>query len=514
MCPIPFLSLVAAGATVLAAAAGAQCPSQTLPFPYVHGFSAGGDVMVATPTPLGMYDGDGAAIPFAPVYRRAGGLWTYDEHLLQSHSTIYSCGLWTEYDKIGDAVDVDDTGARIAVGAPWNNVKRGAVTIFVESGGTWTEEAFLADPAAAPGFCGESGYQLGGAVAIDGQLLVAAAQAAGGVELRVYRRAGGVWGLEALLPTSAEPVEYGGLFEERLDVDGERIALGDSGTNSVLIFERSGGSWVQTATLVPAGLHPNQNDLRWVALDGDVLAASAPDYDWDAPDAGAAVIFRLGAGGWTQEATLTQFDAQPGAQSLYGSGVHVRGERVLVGDLEGAYIYDFRGGSWVLDDKHEVGYRGVLLSGGQTVSAYNDVHVVDDAVPACVFNTDTVSVSVGAGGAQTWTLVHGPGSAGLVYFILGTLSGTSPGLDAGALHLPLNPDVYMLWTLNHPNTAPLVASFGILDAVGGASASFVLPPGSDPSLVGLLAHHADVTIDPVALDAVATSNAVATLLVP
>ena len=66
------------------------------------------------------------------------------------------------------------------------------------------------------------------------------------------------------------------------------------------------------------------------------------------------------------------------------------------------------------------------------------------------------------------------------------------GFSFDGVAIPLNPSVYGIHTLTHPNQAPLAASLGTLDANGAASASFGLPAGAGSALVGLQAHHAFV----------------------
>jgi len=56
--------------------------------------------------------------------------------------------------------------------------------------------------------------------------------------------------------------------------------------------------------------------------------------------------------------------------------------------------------------------------------------------------------------------------------------------------LPLNPDVYFNFTINHPNQGPLVNSLGLLDAAGHALGAFAIPPGTNPALAGLTVNHA------------------------
>ena len=104
--------------------------------------------------------------------------------------------------------------------------------------------------------------------------------------------------------------------------------------------------------------------------------------------------------------------------------------------------------------------------------------------------------------------------AGELYWLLGSFSGTDPGLLLGDVVLPLNPDPYLNLTLVAPNQPPLGESFGTLDADGMGQASFELVAGANPGLAGLQLHHAYFVADPIVEIVVLASNAVGVLLVP
>ena len=107
------------------------------------------------------------------------------------------------------------------------------------------------------------------------------------------------------------------------------------------------------------------------------------------------------------------------------------------------------------------------------------------------------SISLSAGGAQLMSLEGGLTHAGLGYLLLGSASGTDPGLELEpGLVLPLQPDAYSALTLFAPNLPPLAGSVGALDGAGRASASFSLPPGSPSALIGLKLHHAYLVLGP------------------
>ncbi len=110
--------------------------------------------------------------------------------------------------------------------------------------------------------------------------------------------------------------------------------------------------------------------------------------------------------------------------------------------------------------------------------------------------SDTTQISALAGGTAQLTLIAGATYAGLPYLLLGSLSGTSPGVPIDPLStLPLNVDSYLLHTLQNANAPPLAGSFGLLDASGRGSATFTLPQSTNPVLVGLIVDHAFVVVE-------------------
>jgi hypothetical protein len=124
------------------------------------------------------------------------------------------------------------------------------------------------------------------------------------------------------------------------------------------------------------------------------------------------------------------------------------------------------------------------------------------------------SVSTSAGGTVEFDLVAGSSKAGDLYLVMGSLAGTSPGIDYQGFNLPLNLDNYLLYTINHASGGALPGSFGTLDALGNGAAALVLPPGVAASATGQTVHHAFAALDPVTLAVTRTSNAVATELLP
>ncbi|MEM7202546.1 MAG: aryl-sulfate sulfotransferase [Planctomycetota bacterium] len=111
--------------------------------------------------------------------------------------------------------------------------------------------------------------------------------------------------------------------------------------------------------------------------------------------------------------------------------------------------------------------------------------------------SDKKTLSTSAGGTVQYDLVAGSPFEDDIYLLLGTVSGTSPGIPFGGKKIPLNPDGYLTYTLSVRGSPLFVAQGGVCDAVGSATTQLVIPPGLFVGLEGLEMHHAFVVIDPV-----------------
>jgi len=96
--------------------------------------------------------------------------------------------------------------------------------------------------------------------------------------------------------------------------------------------------------------------------------------------------------------------------------------------------------------------------------------------------------SIQGGGIQELELGAGEQWANRPYLVLGSASGTGPGLSMGGIDLGLNPDAYMVLTAKSPNSASHQNTFGSLDEAGRASARINVPPG----MPAMQLHHAYV----------------------
>jgi hypothetical protein len=105
--------------------------------------------------------------------------------------------------------------------------------------------------------------------------------------------------------------------------------------------------------------------------------------------------------------------------------------------------------------------------------------------------------------------VHG----GKLYLLLGSLTGTAPGLQLASVRMPLILDPYFLLTLACPNGTMLPRSFFVLDSLGRGQCPLKLVPGLPPSLIGLTMQHSFVVIDAKDGSFDFASNAVETRIV-
>jgi hypothetical protein len=110
------------------------------------------------------------------------------------------------------------------------------------------------------------------------------------------------------------------------------------------------------------------------------------------------------------------------------------------------------------------------------------------------FSGAPAAISTATGGTQNFALAAGVAHAGMIYYVVGSASGATPGFPYGPLAIPLNYDFYTDFTINFANVFPLTNTLGFLDATGHGAASFTLPTGFG-ILAGLSLHHAYVVLD-------------------
>lgn len=127
---------------------------------------------------------------------------------------------------------------------------------------------------------------------------------------------------------------------------------------------------------------------------------------------------------------------------------------------------------------------------------------------------DAAALSAQNGGTVNFDLRSGTALAGHYYLLLGTTSGTAPGIQIGNVLLPVNPDYLTAAMASDFNTGMFQDTIGTLTAVGGGRASLVVPAGTIPAaLAGLRLDFAALQTDTLLMPVGAT-NPVSFVIAP
>lgn len=428
---------------------------------------------------------------------------------------------------------VDVAGDYVVVGS----TSERAYVFERQANGSWSEVARLAPPDLQP----NQGGGFTRAVAIDGDLIAAGAPGEGLYTNRppyagavyLFRRQGGPsWTFEAkLVATDAHRPQSLGYS---VAVCGNRVLAGatgdtDNGSNAgaAYVFERNGLIWTEFAKLKPRDGRPGEAFGWAVDLSSTRAVCGAPSRRINGVAQGVAFVFDGGTQGFSEAATLSR----PNGRGAFGRGVQIEGDRVAVVDASErdpsrpyrgyTYLFDRRpDGSWSRTVR--IGLANGFAEGtaGPFHAALSSRHLLVSEQEA-FGSVDLQPLLRGRvrlsyrGGAQDLLIRAGHPRAGDGYRVIGSLSGTSPGiaLPGTPWVVPLNYDAYF-FTLFFFNGAGVVTNAsGVLDADGAADAAVHVPSGLPPTVIGATVHHAVVTLDS-AQNPTAVTNAVAITLVP
>ena len=245
----------------------------------------------------------------------------------------------------------------------------GAAYVFVRSGGTWSQQAYLKASNT------EAEDDFGYSVAISGDTIVVGAygedgsasgvngnQSSNGTQdagaAYVFVRSGTSWSQQAYLKASnpgssdqfgrsvaisGDTVLVGAWFE-----DSNETGTGGSGANdaaaesgAAYVFVRSGTNWSQQAYLKASNTGAGDRFGYTVALSGETALVGAYGEDSNATgvngneasnatgDSGAAYVFVRGGGAWSQQAYLKAVN--PGVGDWFGTSLALSGDTAVVG---------------------------------------------------------------------------------------------------------------------------------------------------------------------------------------
>jgi len=324
----------------------------------------------------------------------------------------------------------------------------GAAYVFVRSGMTWSQEAYV--KASNPGV----GDEFGIAVSVDGDLIAVGAQKEGssaqgvnGAEaddsaseagaVYVFQHDGSVWGQEAYLKASNSVSSL--FFGSSLALSGDRLLIGAPGedrdgsggslsdSGAAYIFLRDALGWSEEVYLKSSNPEAGDEFGAAASLSGDLAVVGAPGEDSAGTDvstvedvgirenSGAAYVFARGVAGWSEEALLKASNTEAGDE--FGRAVAAEGDFICVGasfedsnasgingdgvensaERAGAvYLYERDGSGW----SHEAYLKAAAPSAGGrfghavALSGYDLVSGIPgesgEAGAACVFDLNNL----------------------------------------------------------------------------------------------------------------------------
>jgi hypothetical protein len=252
--------------------------------------------------------------------------------------------------QFGQSVALSASGSTALVGAPVRNTGTGAVYVFTLRRGTWSRTAVLT----APG--GAQFDDFGSSVALSASGSTALVGAPGRHKdtgaAYVFTLRRGTWSRTAVLTAS------GGA---RLDLFGFSVALSALGSTALAgaigrhaeagaayVFTLRRGTWSRTARLTASNAAPGDEFGRSVALSAlgsTALAGASVRHS----ETGAAYVFTLRRGTWSQTAELTGATGDGfgfsvalsalGSTALAGAPFHHTGTGAV-------YVFTLRRGTW------------------------------------------------------------------------------------------------------------------------------------------------------------------------
>ncbi|MDX1983962.1 MAG: FG-GAP repeat protein [Bryobacteraceae bacterium] len=350
----------------------------------IHFTDAAGRAIV-TYAGLKVWDADGKPLPAAMKPQPGGLTIEVDEQAARYPITIdpvaqqayLKASNTAAGDRFGTSVSI--SGNTVLVGAPGEDSAAtgvngsqadngagdsGAAYVFVRSGSTWTQQAYL--KASNTGASDLFGF----AVALSGDTAVIGAygedsngtqsdnSALNSGAVYVFTRSGTTWTQQAYLKASNNTA--GDWFAYSVAVSGDTLVAsapfedsaatgvnGNQADNSSLnagaiyVFTRSGGVWGQQAYLKASNTGAEDTFGLAVAISGDTIVAGAYGEDSAATgvngnqadnsllSSGAAYVFLRTAGVWSQQAYLKA--SNTGAGDEFGRSVSVSGDTIVVG---------------------------------------------------------------------------------------------------------------------------------------------------------------------------------------
>jgi len=465
----------------------------------------------------------------AYVFVRDGTTWTQQAYLKASNTGVGDAfGVSAAVD--GDTLVVgaagESSGATGVNGDQSDNsaLAAGAAYVFVRSGTTWTQQAYLKASNTA------SLYGFGNSVAISGDTVVIGslheASSATGVNgdqndtsapdagaAYVFVRTGTTWTQEAYL--KASNTDAGDWFGRGVRMSGDTLVVGaehesssatgvngnqadNSATHAgaAYVFVRNGTTWSQQAYLKASNTEANDQfggsdvsgDTVVVGARGEASSATGVNgdqHDNSAANAGAAYVFVRNGTTWSQQAYLKASNSEANDQF---SQVAVSGDTVVVGSLHEASNATGINGNQSDNSAQDAGAVYVFRRSGSnwTPRAYLKASNTDagDSFTKCALSGDTLVVGASLEDSSA-TGVNGDQSdnsaqdAGAAYVFTGL--GTTPDLTPTATHAPSSPSPTRTPSASATVTPTLATTQMPTNTPLGPTATPTVTPTSSPT---------------------------------
>lgn len=251
-------------------------------------------------------------------------------------------------------------------------------------------------------------------------------------------------------------------FGWALQVSGDVAAIGayvddDKWFNSgsVYLYRRGEDGWKQEAKVIAAKGGFNDHFGESLSISGGALVVGAHSHDGNRRDSGAAYVFTLEEGEWTQMAKLVPDDNRGGDN--FGKAVAIDGDTIVVGALGNdeaelnagaAYVYAREGGEWTLQSKLMARDARAEDSFGYRVAIDGDLAVISaPGADTSGANSGAAYVFRRADGAweQAAKLIAGDGTANDLFslsiavlgdeIIVGVPGDSSAGASSGSVQV-------------------------------------------------------------------------------
>lgn len=272
----------------------------------------------------------GAAI----IYERSGNTWTEVTTL-----TPFNPG---SRDYFGWDVAIDASSA--LVGAPDadrdSNADRGAAYIYTQTGGTWTAVSELTPSVS------EAGQSFGTSVALSGSVAaIGAPNASGGGAVFVFRESGGTWTEDQVIVRATDDTATYG-FGTDLAISDGRLMVG-AASGSAFVYRDTGTTFTLNDTLTVSGVTGADRFGSSVALTSDYAAVGAFRYNGTGSRSGEAFVFRRSNLTYTLDSSITAADTTAGDR--FGYSLDMDAARIVSGafrdDTDGsnagaAYVFE------------------------------------------------------------------------------------------------------------------------------------------------------------------------------